>query len=150
MKPSPGTGDFRPTATGDSAPAPRTADEPDRAVGLDEAAHILGIEKRTLERKPTWQRLAGYKDVDGRVKFRLADLLGKNSKIKEIIKMLGRMRLEALSLKRSRITHSSPVRRGIETVGIEGIDEGVGGIEAVTVLDPHHPGSPFRLQQYRA
>ena len=36
--------------------------------------------------------------------------------------MLGRMRLEALSLKRSRITHSSPVRRGVETVGIEGIE----------------------------
>jgi len=54
--------------------------------------------------------------------FRLADLLGKNSKIKEIIKMLGRMRLEALSVKRSRITHSSPVRRGVETVGIEGIE----------------------------
>ncbi len=54
--------------------------------------------------------------------FRLADLLGKNPKIKEIIKMLGRMRLEALSLKRSRIIHSSPVRRGVETVGIEGIE----------------------------
>src|SRR5439155_18004885 len=54
--------------------------------------------------------------------FRLADLLEKNPKIKEIIKMLGRMRLEALSLKRSRITHSSPVRRGVETVGIEGIE----------------------------
>ena len=54
--------------------------------------------------------------------FRLADLLGKNSKIKEIIKMLGRMRLEALSVKRSRITNSSPVRRGVETVGIEGIE----------------------------
>ena len=50
------------------------AHEPDRAIGLDEAAHILGMEKRTLERKPMWQRLAGYKDVDGRVKFRLADL----------------------------------------------------------------------------
>ena len=36
--------------------------------------------------------------------------------------MLGRMRLEALSIKRSRITHSAPVRRGVETVGIEGID----------------------------
>ena len=54
--------------------------------------------------------------------FRLADLLGKNAKIKQIVKMLGRMRLEALSVKRSRITHSSPVRRGVETVGIEGID----------------------------
>ena len=36
--------------------------------------------------------------------------------------MLGRMRLEALSIKRSRITHSAPVRRGVETVGIEGIE----------------------------
>src|SRR5438094_2731542 len=54
--------------------------------------------------------------------FRLADLLGKNTKIKEIVKMLGRMRLESLSIKRSRITHSSPVRRGVETVGIEGIE----------------------------
>jgi uncharacterized protein with von Willebrand factor type A (vWA) domain len=36
--------------------------------------------------------------------------------------MLGRMRLEALSVKRSRIIHSSPVRRGVETVGIEGIE----------------------------
>ena len=54
--------------------------------------------------------------------FRLADLLRKNAKIKEIVKMLGRMRLESLSIKRSRITHSSPVRRGVETVGIEGIE----------------------------
>lgn len=54
--------------------------------------------------------------------FRLADLLEKNPKLKEITKMLGRMRLEALSVKRSRIIHSSPVRRGVETVGIEGID----------------------------
>lgn len=54
--------------------------------------------------------------------FRLADLLGKNSKIKEIVKMLGRMRLEALSIKRSKITHSAPVRRGVETVGIDGIE----------------------------
>ena len=53
--------------------------------------------------------------------FRLADLLKKNPKLKEITKMLGRMRLEALSVKRSRIIHSSPVRRGVETVGIEGI-----------------------------
>jgi hypothetical protein len=50
------------------------AHEPDRAIGLDEAARILGMERRTLERKPMWQRLAGYKDVDGRVKFRVVDL----------------------------------------------------------------------------
>ena len=36
--------------------------------------------------------------------------------------MLGRMRLEALSVKRSRITHSCPVRRRVETVGIDGIE----------------------------
>jgi uncharacterized protein with von Willebrand factor type A (vWA) domain len=36
--------------------------------------------------------------------------------------MLGRMRLEALSIKRSRITHSATVRCGVEKVGIEGID----------------------------
>jgi len=58
----------------DSAAPSRTPEEPDRAVGLEEAARILGMEKRTLERKPTWQRLAGYKDIDGRVKFRVADL----------------------------------------------------------------------------
>lgn len=54
--------------------------------------------------------------------FRLADLLGKNSKIKEIIKMLGRMRLQALSIKRSKITHAAPIRRGVATVGIDGIE----------------------------
>jgi uncharacterized protein with von Willebrand factor type A (vWA) domain len=64
----------------------------------------------------------GIKQIPLTEQFRLADLLGKNSKIKEIIKMLGRVRLEALSLKRSRITHSFPVRRGVETVGIEGIE----------------------------
>src|SRR5712692_3953000 len=64
----------------------------------------------------------GIKRIPLTEQFRLADLLGKNSKIKEIIKMLGRMRLEALSIKRSRITHSAPVRRGVETVGIEGIE----------------------------
>jgi uncharacterized protein with von Willebrand factor type A (vWA) domain len=64
----------------------------------------------------------GIKRIPVTEQFRLADLLGKNSKIKKIIKMLGRMRLEALSIKRSRITHSATVRRGVETVGIEGID----------------------------
>lgn len=64
----------------------------------------------------------GIKRIPLTEQFRLADLLGKDSKIKEIIKMLGRMRLEALSIKRSRITHSAPVRRGVETVGIEGIE----------------------------
>ena len=48
--------------------------EADRAVRLDEAATILDMERRTLERKSKWQRLGGYKDLDGRVKFRLADL----------------------------------------------------------------------------
>jgi uncharacterized protein with von Willebrand factor type A (vWA) domain len=64
----------------------------------------------------------GIKRIPLTEQFRLADLLSKNSKIKEIVKMLGRMRLDALSVKRSRITHSAPVRRGVETVGIEGIE----------------------------
>ena len=64
----------------------------------------------------------GIKRIPITEQFRLADLLGKNPKIKEIVKMLGRMRLEALSIKRSSITHSATVRRGVETVGIEGIE----------------------------
>ncbi len=64
----------------------------------------------------------GIKRIPLTEQFRLADLLGKNSKIKEIIKMLGRMRLEALSIKRTRTARSAPVRRGVETVGIEGIE----------------------------
>jgi uncharacterized protein with von Willebrand factor type A (vWA) domain len=64
----------------------------------------------------------GIKRIPITEQFRLADLLGKNPKIKEIVKMLGRMRLEALSIKRSRTTRSATVRRGVETVGIDGID----------------------------
>jgi uncharacterized protein with von Willebrand factor type A (vWA) domain len=64
----------------------------------------------------------GIKRIPLTEQFRLADCLGKNPKIKEIVKMLGRMRLEALSIKRSRITQSATARRGVETVGIEGID----------------------------
>src|SRR5713226_8922499 len=64
----------------------------------------------------------GIKRIPLTEQFRLADLLGKNTKVKDIIKMLGRMRLEALSIKRSKITHSAPIRRGVETVGIEGIE----------------------------
>jgi uncharacterized protein with von Willebrand factor type A (vWA) domain len=75
-----------------------------------QAVETFGREEGGIQRIPLTEQ------------FRLADLLGKNSKIKEIIKMLGRMKLETLSIKRSRITHSSPVRRGVETVGIEGIE----------------------------
>ena len=82
----------------------------EEAQEAKQAVETFGREERGIQRIPITEQ------------FRLADLLGKNSKIKEIIKMLGRMRLEALSLKRSRITHSSPVRRGVETVGIEGIE----------------------------
>ncbi|MEX0803799.1 MAG: hypothetical protein WD688_10850 [Candidatus Binatia bacterium] len=64
----------------------------------------------------------GIKRIPLTEQFRLADLLGRNTKIKEIIKMLGRMRLEALSINRSRITHAAPIRRGVETVGIEGVE----------------------------
>src|SRR5713226_1708613 len=82
----------------------------EEAQEAKQAVETFGREEGGIQRIPMTEQ------------FRLADLLGKNSKIKEIIKMLGRMRLEALSLKRSRITHSSPVRRGVETVGIEGIE----------------------------
>ena len=84
--------------------------------GLEEAQEA----KQAVE---TFGREAGgIQRIPITEQFRLADLLGKNSKIKEIIKMLGRMRLEALSIKRSTITHSSPVRRGVEAVGIDGIE----------------------------
>jgi uncharacterized protein with von Willebrand factor type A (vWA) domain len=75
-----------------------------------QAVETFGREEGGIQRIPITEQ------------FRLADLLGKNPKIKEIIKLIGRMRLEALSVRRSRITHSAPVRRGVETVGIEGIE----------------------------
>jgi|SRR5712692_1681191 len=44
------------------------ADKADRAVGLDEAAAILGMKQNTLYKK--WRDLGlGYRDADGRVKF---------------------------------------------------------------------------------
>ncbi len=64
----------------------------------------------------------GFKRIPVTEQFRLADLLAKNEKIKEIIRMLGRMKLEALSVKRSKVTSNAPIRRGVETVGIEGLD----------------------------
>ena len=82
----------------------------EEAQEAKQAVETFGREEGGIQRIPITEQ------------FRLADLLGKNSKIKEIIKMLGRMRLQALSIKRSTITHSSPVRRGVETVGIEGIE----------------------------
>jgi uncharacterized protein with von Willebrand factor type A (vWA) domain len=82
----------------------------EEAQEAKQAVETFGREEGGIQRIPITEQ------------FRLADLLGKNSKIKEIIKMLGRMRLETLSVQRSRITHSAPVRRGVETVGIEGIE----------------------------
>jgi uncharacterized protein with von Willebrand factor type A (vWA) domain len=82
----------------------------EEAQDAKQAVETFGREEGGIQRIPITEQ------------FRLAGLLEKNSKIKEIIKMLGRMRLEALSVKRSRIIHSSPVRRGVETVGIEGIE----------------------------
>jgi len=61
-------------ANTDRVECAREPEESGRAVGLDEAARLLSMERRTLERKPTWQRLGGYKDLDGRVKFRLGTL----------------------------------------------------------------------------
>jgi uncharacterized protein with von Willebrand factor type A (vWA) domain len=82
----------------------------EEAQGAKQAVETFGRQEGGIKRIPLTEQ------------FRLADLLGKNSKIKEIIKMLGGMRLEALSIKRSKITHSAPIRRGVETVGIEGIE----------------------------
>ncbi len=82
----------------------------EEAQDAKEAVETFGREEGGIKRIPITEQ------------FRLADLLGKNPKIKEIVKMLGRMRLETLSIKRSRITHSATIRRGVETVGIEGID----------------------------
>jgi uncharacterized protein with von Willebrand factor type A (vWA) domain len=82
----------------------------EEAQDAKQAVETFGREEGGVQRIPITEQ------------FRLADLLRKNPKIKEIIKMLGRMRLESLSIKRSRITHSAPVRRGVKTVGIEGIE----------------------------
>lgn len=61
-------------ASTDRAAAAREAEGPDRAIGLDEAARILDIKRRTLERESKWRLVGGYRDVDGRIKFRLAEL----------------------------------------------------------------------------
>jgi uncharacterized protein with von Willebrand factor type A (vWA) domain len=82
----------------------------EEAQEAKQAVETFGREEGGIQRIPITEQ------------FRLADLLGKNPKIKEIIKMLGRMRLEALSIKRSRITRAAQIRRGVETVGIEGIE----------------------------
>jgi uncharacterized protein with von Willebrand factor type A (vWA) domain len=76
----------------------------EEAQEAKQAVETFGREEGGIQRIPLTEQ------------FRLADLLGKNTKIKDIIKMLGRMRLEALSIKRSRITHSAPLRKGVETV----------------------------------
>ena len=112
---------------------PRTAKQTTGPLGIDPDtlrwAIRRSLKKGLEEAQEAKQAVETFGRDEGGIQripiteqFRLADLLGKNSKIKEIIKMLGRMRLEALSVKRSRITHSSPVRRGVETVGIEGIE----------------------------
>ena len=59
----------------------------EEAQEAKQAVETFGREEGGIQRIPITEQ------------FRLADLLGKNSKIKEIIKMLGRMRLEALSSK---------------------------------------------------
>jgi hypothetical protein len=47
--------------------------EPDRVVGIEEAAGMLGMSKDYLYRN--WSTLAvGYKDVDGHVKFPLSKI----------------------------------------------------------------------------
>ena len=58
----------------DRGAAVREAEEPDRAVGLTDAAAMLAIKRRTLEREPKWRLVGGYRDIDGRIKFRVSDL----------------------------------------------------------------------------
>ena len=55
-----------------AAQAPRPS--PDRAVGLEEAAGMLGMSKAWLQRKANWERVGGYRDADRRIKFSLATL----------------------------------------------------------------------------
>jgi hypothetical protein len=55
-------------------PAAAQAPNNDRAVSLTEASQLLAIKRRTLERPAKWRQLWGYRDIDGHIKFRLADL----------------------------------------------------------------------------
>ncbi len=55
--------------------ARRPASQPDRVLGLDEAAAMLSMSRAWLERKANWQRIPGaYRDQDRRVKFPLSAL----------------------------------------------------------------------------
>jgi hypothetical protein len=47
---------------------------PERAVGIDEACALLGMERGYLERRGNWTRLGGYKDNDGHVKFPMSTI----------------------------------------------------------------------------
>jgi hypothetical protein len=53
-------------------PAVVVSTEPDRAVGLKDAARLLGMSADYLYRH--WARLGGYRDNDRRVKFPLSEL----------------------------------------------------------------------------
>lgn len=56
--------------SGDANTAPAAED---RALGLEDAATVLGMKPSTLYRK--WRALGvGYRDADGRVKFTLSSL----------------------------------------------------------------------------
>lgn len=50
------------------------APPPDRAVGLEEAARMLGCSRAWLGRRANWAKLGGRLDVDRRVKFPLSTL----------------------------------------------------------------------------
>ena len=52
--------------------APPSPAAPDRAVGLKEASGLLSMSKDYLWRH--WQKLGGYKDRDGRIKFPLSTI----------------------------------------------------------------------------
>ena len=44
------------------------------AVGVAEAAAIIGMKTNTLRRREKWQQVGGYRDADGRIKFTRAGL----------------------------------------------------------------------------
>jgi hypothetical protein len=54
--------------------AQEPAPQPDRVVGIDEAAQRLGMERSWLERRANWKRVGGFKDADRHVKFSMAAL----------------------------------------------------------------------------
>jgi hypothetical protein len=52
----------------------RPAQQPDRVVGLTEAAARLNMTRAWLSRRSNWERVGGYLDADRRIKFTVSSL----------------------------------------------------------------------------